>query len=120
MVGEAQQAAQELAGRGIECEIIDPRTVSPLDTQTVYSSVGRTGHLVVVDEANPRCGTAGDIAALVAANAFGALRGPVQMVTAPHSPTPFSPSLEDAYAPTASDIVAGVEAAMSLTVQRTP
>jgi acetoin:2,6-dichlorophenolindophenol oxidoreductase subunit beta len=116
MVGEALQAAGDLAGRGIECEIIDPRTVSPLDAQTIYRSVQHTGHLVVADEANPRCGTAGDIAALVAENAFGALRGPVRMVTAPHSPTPFSPVLEDAYAPTAGDIVAAVEAAMGLSV----
>jgi pyruvate dehydrogenase E1 component beta subunit len=119
MVGEAQRAAEELAGRGIECEIIDPRTVSPLDIQTVYDSVGDTGHLVVADEANPRCGTASDIAALVAENAFSALRGPVQMVTAPHCPTPFSPALEDSYPPTADDIVAAVEAATSLSVHST-
>lgn len=119
MVGEALLAAEELAGRGVECEVIDPRTLSPLDTQTLYRSVRRTGHLVVADEANPRCGTAGDIAALVAANAFSALRGPVQMVTAPHAPTPFSPVLEDAYAPSAGDIVAAVEAAIGLTIHST-
>lgn len=110
MVGQAEQAAVELAEHGIECEIVDPRTISPLDTETLYRSVRRTGHLIVVDEANPRCGTAADIAAQVAENAFSALRGPVRMVTAPHTPTPFSPVLEDAYAPSTKDIVAAVEA----------
>jgi pyruvate/2-oxoglutarate/acetoin dehydrogenase E1 component len=108
MVGEAVLAAEQLARQGIECEIIDPRTLSPLDDQAIYASVDRTGYLVVVDEANPRCGAAADIAARVAANAFDALRGPVRMITAPHTPTPFSPVLEDAYAPTAADIVAAV------------
>jgi len=119
MVGEALLAAAALAGRGIECEVIDPRTLSPLDEQTVYGSVRRTGHLVVVDEANPRCGAAADIASLVAANAFGALRGPVRMVTAPHAPTPFSPVLEDAYAPGAGDIEAAVAAAIGRSVHPT-
>ncbi len=109
MVGEAVTAAGELAAQGIECEVIDPRTLSPLDDEAIYASVGRTGRLVVVDEASPRCGAAGDIAALVAANAFGALRAPIRMVTAPHAPVPFSPVLEDAYAPTAADIVAAVK-----------
>ena len=108
MVGEALTAAESLSADGIECEVIDPRTISPLDTATVYDSVGRTGHLVVVDEANPRCGFAGDIASLVAQDAFDALRGPVRMVTAPHAPTAFSPALEDAYAPSAARVVAAV------------
>jgi pyruvate dehydrogenase E1 component beta subunit len=108
MVHEALQAAEQLAAQGIECEVVDPRTVSPLDEETVYRSVRRTGHLVVVDEANPRCGCAGDIASLVAANAFDALRGPVRMVTAPHAPAPFNPVLEDAYPPSAENIVAAV------------
>jgi pyruvate/2-oxoglutarate/acetoin dehydrogenase E1 component len=108
MVGEAVLAAQQLADQGIECEIIDPRTLSPLDDEAIYASVHRTGHLVVVDEANPRCGAASDIAALVAANAFDGLRGPIRVVTAPHAPTPFSPVLEDAYTPTAAAIAAAV------------
>jgi pyruvate/2-oxoglutarate/acetoin dehydrogenase E1 component len=108
MVGEALAAAEELAGQGVECEIIDPRTLSPLDEQTVYDSVRKTGHLVVADESNPRCGAAADIASLVAANAYGALRGPVRMVTSPHAPTPFSPVLEDAYAPSGAQIASAV------------
>lgn len=105
MVAEAERAAEELSAHGLECEIVDPRTVSPLDQETIYASVRRTGHLVVVDEANPRCSTAGDIGSLVAENAFDALRGPVRMITAPHAPSPFSPVLEDAYAPSVEKIV---------------
>ncbi|WP_328603375.1 alpha-ketoacid dehydrogenase subunit beta [Amycolatopsis sp. NBC_00345] len=108
MVHVALEAAAELSAAGIECEVVDPRTISPLDTETIYASVRRTGHLVVVDEANPRCGAAADIAAQVAEHAFDALRGPVRMVTAPHTPTPFSPVLEDAYAPSAGQVVAAV------------
>jgi pyruvate/2-oxoglutarate/acetoin dehydrogenase E1 component len=104
MVSEAEKAAEQLAADGVECEIIDPRTVSPLDEETIYASVRRTGHFVVVDESTPRCSVAGDIASLVAENTFDALRGPVRMVTSPHAPTPFSPSLEDAYAPSAERI----------------
>ncbi|HEY3609991.1 MAG TPA: alpha-ketoacid dehydrogenase subunit beta [Pseudonocardiaceae bacterium] len=113
MVAEAMAAADELATEGIDCEVVDPRTISPLDTATLYDSVRRTGHLVVADEANPRCGVAGDIASLVAENVFDALRGPVRMVTAPHAPTPFTPALEDAYAPTAEHIATAVRATVS-------
>jgi pyruvate dehydrogenase E1 component beta subunit len=108
MVSEALTAAETLAGEGIECEVIDPRTVSPLDTETLCSSVRRNHHLVVVDEANPRCGFAGDVASVVAEDAFDALRGPIRMVTSPHVPTPFNPTLEDAYVPSAEDIAAAV------------
>ncbi|GIH93559.1 alpha-ketoacid dehydrogenase subunit beta [Planobispora siamensis] len=99
MVGMAEQAAGQLAGDGIECEVIDPRTTSPLDTETILESVESTGRLVVVDEATPRCNMATDVCALVAQEAFGALRAPVQMVTAPHAPVPFSDALEDLYIP---------------------
>lgn len=118
MVSETEKAAEELAADGVECEIIDPRTVSPLDTETIYASVRRTGHLVVVDEANPRCGVAADIAAQVAEHAFDALRGPVRTVTAPHTPTPFNPALEDAYAPSATQIAAAVRSATGQSADR--
>lgn len=119
MVGEALQAAAQLAEQGVECEVIDPRTVSPLDSATLYRSVRHTGHLVVVDEASPRCGMAADIASLVAANAFDALRGPVRMVTSAHAPVPFSPVLEDAYAPCAADVVAAVVATLGQSMHST-
>ena len=108
MVNMASQAADDLAAEGIECEIIDPRTTSPLDEESIYESVDSTGRLVVVDEANPRCSMASDIAALVAENRFEALRAPIKMVTAPHTPPPFSPVLEDAYVPSAEKIAAAV------------
>ncbi|MFL5863677.1 MAG: alpha-ketoacid dehydrogenase subunit beta [Solirubrobacteraceae bacterium] len=108
MVRMAQQAADELAADGIQCEILDPRTTSPLDEDSLYETVERTGRLVVVDEANPRCSMATDIAALVAQNSFEHLRGPIRMVTAPHTPVPFSPSLEDQYVPSAHRIAQAV------------
>jgi pyruvate dehydrogenase E1 component beta subunit len=100
MVHQATQAAAELDGDGIHCEIIDPRTTSPLDRETILESVEHTGRLVVVDEANPRCGMAADIVAMVSQEAFGDLRAAPRMVTPPHTPVPFSPILEDAYVPT--------------------
>jgi len=108
MVMLASQAADKLAREGISCEVIDPRTTSPLDKDTILESVENTGRLVVVDEAHPRCSMATDIAALVAQEAFDALKAPVQMVTAPHTPVPFSPALEDLYLPNADKIVAAV------------
>ncbi len=104
----AQQAAAELDGEGISCEIIDPRTTSPLDLDSILESVASTGHLVVVDEANPRCGFAADIVAQVAQAAFGDLKAAPRMVTPPHSPVPFSPVLEDAYVPSPDQIAAAV------------
>src|SRR6266536_4544535 len=88
MVLLAQQAAAQLDGEGISCEIVDPRTTSPLDLDTILESVQNTGRLVVVDEATPRCNMATDISAQVAQQAFGALRAPIEMVTAPHTPVP--------------------------------
>ncbi len=113
MVHMAKAAADTLAKQGIDCTIIDPRTTSPLDLDTILESVEETGRLVVVDEASPRCNMATDIAAQVADKAFAALRGPVKMVSPPHTPVPFSAALEDLYVPSADDIVAAVQAAMS-------
>jgi pyruvate dehydrogenase E1 component beta subunit len=112
MVSVAETAAAELAGQGVEAEIIDPRTTSPLDTETILESVENTGRLVVVDEATPRCGMAADISALVAQEAFGALQSPIEMVTAPHTPVPFSQSLEELYIPDAQKVVSAVKKTM--------
>jgi pyruvate/2-oxoglutarate/acetoin dehydrogenase E1 component len=111
MVSVAMEAADELAGSGIEAEVIDPRTTSPLDTATILESVESTGRLVVVDEATPRCNLATDISATVAQDAFGSLQAPIQMVTAPHTPVPFSDALEDAYMPDAQKVVNAAKAA---------
>jgi pyruvate dehydrogenase E1 component beta subunit len=99
MAHRCLDAAKDLAGSGIECEVIDLRTTSPLDEDTILESVENTGRLVVVDEANPRCSIATDISALVAQKAFAALQAPIEMVTAPHTPVPFSNVLEDLYIP---------------------
>jgi pyruvate/2-oxoglutarate/acetoin dehydrogenase E1 component len=110
MVHLAAQAAAELDGDGIGCEIVDPRTTSPLDTETILESVQHTGRLVVVDEASPRCGMAADIVAMVSQEAFGDLKAPPRMVTPPHTPVPFSPVLEDAYVPTPDAITSAIRA----------
>ncbi|MCU7645728.1 alpha-ketoacid dehydrogenase subunit beta [Pseudomonas piscis] len=103
-VNTALDAARNLAGRGIDCEVIDLRTTSPLDEDSILESVEKTGRLVVIDEANPRCSMATDISALVAQKAFAALKAPIEMVTAPHTPVPFSDALEDLYIPDAAKI----------------
>jgi pyruvate/2-oxoglutarate/acetoin dehydrogenase E1 component len=108
MVARALEAAETLADDGISVEVIDPRTLSPLDVQMLLTSVEKTGALVVVDESPPRCSIATDIAAIVGEQAFDALDGPIRRVTAPHSPVPFSPTLEQAYIPSAAAIVAAV------------
>ncbi|MCI2253021.1 alpha-ketoacid dehydrogenase subunit beta [Domibacillus sp. PGB-M46] len=109
MVHTAIKAAAELSKNGVEAEIIDPRTLSPLDEDTILSSVEKTGRLIVVDEANPRCSAATDIAALVADKGFDYLDAPIKMVTAPHTPVPFAPSLEDIYLPTPDKIIKAVQ-----------
>ena len=108
MVNFAQDAAKALQKKGVHCEIIDPRTTSPLDEETILESVENTGRLVVVDESNPRCSMASDIAGLVAQKAFGALKAPIEQVTAPHVPPPFSDALEDMYVPSAANIESAV------------
>jgi len=108
MVNFANEAADNLKKRGVSCTVVDPRTTSPLDRDTILETVTETGRLVVVDEAHPRCGMAADIAALVAEHAFGALKAPVRLVTAPHAPVPFSPALEDLYIPGVEKIEAAV------------
>jgi acetoin:2,6-dichlorophenolindophenol oxidoreductase subunit beta len=108
MVNLANQAADELKREGIAATVIDPRTTSPLDSETILDSVGETGRLVVVDEAHPRCSMAADVARLVAEEAFKHLKAPIKTVTAPHTPVPFSPALEDLYIPSVARISAAV------------
>lgn len=108
MVVFAQKALEALAKDGIACDLIDPRTTSPLDDETILESLENTGRLVVVDESPPRCGVAADIAALAAGRGFESLKAPVVQVTAPHTPVPFSPALERAYVPGPQRIEAAV------------
>jgi len=109
MVHFSQQAAKSLAKVGINCTVIDPRTTSPLDTDTILESVEQTGRLLVVDEANPRCSMATDVAALAASEVFGALKAPIKTLNAPHSPVPYAPELEELYIPSPEKIEAMVK-----------
>ncbi|MEZ5498767.1 MAG: alpha-ketoacid dehydrogenase subunit beta [Steroidobacteraceae bacterium] len=113
MVPFAEKAIDGLAKDGITCDLIDPRTTSPLDEDTIIESLENTGRLIVVDESNPRCSIASDIAGMAASRAFDALKAPVQQVTAPHSPVPFAPSLERAYVPGPDRIAAAIRAAVA-------
>ena len=112
MVHRALEAANVLSTESISCEVIDLRTLSPLDLDTVLESVEQTGRLVCVDEATPRCSIAADVSAQVAQQAFSSLRAGIEMVTAPHTPVPFSPVLEDAYIPNAAKVASAVRRTM--------
>lgn len=113
MVNRSMDAAKELAKGGIECDVIDLRTLSPIDWDTVIDSASKTGHVVCVDEANPRCSIASDVSAMIVQECFKALKGPIQMVTAPHTPVPFSPVLEDLYIPSSATIETAVKKSMA-------
>ncbi|MBW8814325.1 MAG: alpha-ketoacid dehydrogenase subunit beta [Caulobacterales bacterium] len=113
MVPRALAAAEALAKDGLQAEVLDPRTTSPLDEDAILESVEKTGRLVVVDESPPRCSMAGDIAGLVADQGFRSLKAPIKRVTCPHTPVPFAPSLEDAYLPTSARIEAAARAALA-------
>ena len=108
MVPRALQVAEALAKDGRRIEVIDPRTTSPLDEDSILESVEKTGRLVVVDESPPRCSLAADIAAMVAEQGFKSLKAPIAKVTCPHTPVPFSPSLEDEYMHSPARIEAAV------------
>ena len=112
MVQKSLEAADILKKDGIDVEVVDLRTLSPIDMDTVIESVEETGRLVCVDEANPRCSIATDVSACVARDAFKALKSPIEMVTPPHTPVPFSPSLEDIYIPSADRIADSVRKTM--------
>lgn len=114
MVHYSSEVADRLAKapQPISCEVIDPRTTSPLDIDTILESVEKTGRLVVADEANPRCGMASDIAGMVADRGFRSLKAPIKQVTAPHTPVPFAPQLEKLYLPSPDKIEAAVRTVM--------
>ncbi|MGA8942850.1 MAG: alpha-ketoacid dehydrogenase subunit beta [Thermoactinomyces sp.] len=101
----ALAAADRLAKMGIQIEVVDPRTLSPLDEETILASVDKTNRLIVIDEANPRCSMATDIAAMVADRGFDSLDAPIKRVTAPHTPVPFASNLEDLYLPSPEKVI---------------
>jgi pyruvate dehydrogenase E1 component beta subunit len=101
-----------LAKQGIVVEVIDPRTLVPLDEAAIIRSVEKTGHLVVVDEARDRCSAASQIAAIVADKAFRALKGPIKRVTVPNVAMPYAPVGEQRLLPNPASIAAAVTAAL--------
>ena len=107
-VHTALEAADALVAEGLHADVVDLRSLYPLDEETILTSLEKTGRLVVVDEANPHCGVASEIGSLCIDKGFDFLNAPVKKVTAPHTPVPFSPVLEDAYLPSAEKIVEAV------------
>jgi pyruvate dehydrogenase E1 component beta subunit len=112
LVTESVRAAEELAAEGIEVEVIDPRTLVPLDVDAIFESVRRTHRLVVAHEAVTQGGFGAEIAAVVQAAAFDELDAPIARVGAPFTPVPFSPPLEDDYVPGRADVVAAVRSTL--------
>ena len=109
MVQKALAAADVLAKEGIQVEVLDPRTLVPLDKEAILQSVGKTNKLVIVQEAVQTGGFGGEISAMVAEHGFDLLDAPIKRVAAPDTPVPFSPSLEQAYLPSVEKIVAAVK-----------
>ncbi len=113
MVGDAMEAAEQLArDHGIEAEVIDPRTLVPLDLETLASSLRRTGRAVIAHEAVTAGGFGAELAAQLQAASFDYLEAPIQRVGAPYTPVPVSPPLEDAYRPGAEEIARTVRVAL--------
>jgi pyruvate dehydrogenase E1 component beta subunit len=108
MVNEALAVANKLADEGIDVEVIDPRTLQPLDTATIVESVRKTNRVIVVHEAVRFGGLGAEIAAQIQEEAFDYLDAPVARIAAPFSPVPFTPVLEQAYLPSAADIEAKI------------
>src|SRR5207247_11476716 len=104
MVTKVLAAAEELASNGVQVEVIDPRTLAPLDMETVLASVAKTGRLLIVDEDYAPCGVGAEIAAQVADRGFDDLDAPVRRLNSLHAPVPYSPPLEAAIVPTPASI----------------
>jgi pyruvate dehydrogenase E1 component beta subunit len=113
MVGKALAAAQTLSQEGIEVEVVDPRTLVPLDKATIFASVEKTNRVIVTDEEVRRGGSSAELASLIAEECFDALDAPVKRVAAADVPMPFSPELEKLVLPKAEDLVAAVRALVS-------
>ena len=115
LVHEALAAAETLEAEGISVEVVDPRTLVPMDTETIRASVRKTGRLVVADEAGPTCGASAEIATLVTEDpaTFKCLKASVRRVCALQVPIPYSPSLEDVVFPNREKIAAAVRAVMA-------
>lgn len=112
MVHKALKAAELLSQEGIEIEVIDVRSLAPLDEETILESIRKTGRVVTVEESRLRCGVGAEISAIVAEKAFDYLDGPPQRVAAPMLPVGGSPIYKESYVPNERDIVAAVKRAM--------
>ena len=110
MVARALQAAGDLEKEGVSVEVIDPRTLAPLDEDAILNSVGKTHRLVIAHEAVKRGGFGAEVAAMVSEKALDELDAPIARVGAPFVPVPFSPPLEDAYLPGRKHVIAAVRA----------
>jgi len=114
MLKPALAAAAALEAEGVSVEVLDPRTLVPLDYAAVLASVGKTGHLVVVDEARECCSAASQIAAVVAEQGFALLKGPIRRVTTPNVAIPYAPNAEAHVIPGEARITAAVRQALDL------
>jgi len=108
MVWDSLQAAERLADEGVSVEVVDPRTVSPLDTETILNSVAKTGRLLIVDEAFASCGIGAEISARMADVGFDELDAPIKRLNGASTPIPYSPPLESAVVPHVDDVVTAI------------
>ena len=104
----ALRILRTLRDMGIEAAILDLRTTSPLDEDTILEFAEETGRIVIVDEAYPRCGIAADISSIIAEKGFSSLKAPIRKITPKHTPVPYAPSLEKAFLPDTERVVKAV------------
>jgi 2-oxoisovalerate dehydrogenase E1 component beta subunit len=109
MVHKALEAAENLAQRGVSAEVVDLRSIVPLDEETVIGSIAKTSRALVLYESYRFLGVGAEVAAMIAEKAFEHLDAPVERLAPPNTPVPFSPPLEDAFLPQVADIEAAVE-----------
>lgn len=108
-VHTALEAAAELEGDGVEMEVLDLRTLAPLDADSILESVARCHRVLICHEANPVCGVGAEVAAIIADRGFDSLDAPIRRLTSPHTPVPFAPVLEDTYVPGKERVVEAVK-----------
>jgi len=106
----ALEAAESLEAQEISVEVLDARCMSPLDESLILSSVQKTKRLIVVDEDSPRCGMAADVVAMVASKGYHFLESAPKLLTPPHTPIPFAPTLEDFYLPNSKTLIEMIHA----------
>jgi pyruvate dehydrogenase E1 component beta subunit len=111
-VQRSLNVAERLAQEGVQVEVVDPRTLVPLDFRTILASVEKTGRVVVVDECHQSCGVAAELAARIAEEGFDKLKAPIRRVTTPDAPIPYSAPLEEFISPTESRIAAAIRSVL--------